>query len=325
MSLSTSSSSAGCFHWLALSLVAAFVMLDVLTRVVLFRVSKDFVRFEAYEKHADALVRHPGLKVAFVGNSATEEAIDPALLENLLYENGAVRSSVDLFLADGSEVTTWRAMVNRYFWKRSTPPDLIVITFFGNSLDDTENIELGRLAQFFTDVTDWPDLFRTDLRRSTQRIEFLIASAWATYAARDRIKQRILSLVVPDYRTFEPMLHDLNRRYEQASIKKEREEVVTHRALESLLAQAREQRVKVLLVAFPMRESQYKVNPAILKIASSSGADFIDMRVLVELQPAHYRDDIHLNAAGKPIYTKRFAEIFTPMLKRLSDDRLSER
>lgn len=325
MSSSISSSKAGHFHWLALFLLATFVILEMFTRLVLFRVSKDFVRFNSYEARADALVKRPGLKVALVGNSATEEAVDPSLLEAMLYRTTAVLTSMDLFLADGSEVTTWRAMVNQYFWKRSTPPDLIVITFFGNSLDDTENIELGRLAQFFTDVTDWPDLFRTDLRGSTQRIEFLIGSAWATYAARDRIKQRILSLVVPDYRTFEPMLHDLNRRYEQASMKKTREEAVTHRALESLLAQAREQRVKVFLVAFPMRESQYKVNPAILKIASSSGADFIDMRVLIELQPAHYRDDMHLNAAGKPIYTKRFAEILTPMLKRLSDDRLSER
>jgi hypothetical protein len=321
-----SSSSGHGFRYLMLSLLAVFVLLEVFTRMVLFQLSKDFVRFQTYKARADTLAKQPGLKLAFFGNSATEEAIDPALLENALKRDGVNQVSMELFLADGSEISTWRSMINHYFWKRSNIPNVIVITFFGNNLDDAANIELGRLAQFFTDVGDWPDLFGIDLRRSEQCIEFLLSSAWATYAARDRIKQRVLNLVVPNYRIYEQTLHDLNRRYvQQTPPPQVTENPVTHRVLQSLLDRAREQGVKVFLVEFPMSMSQYKVSPEIQKIVRSSGADYIDMRDLIDLQPVHYRDEIHLNASGKLVYTKKFAEILISMLERLSKERLLER
>lgn len=326
MSSFISSSSGHGFRYLMLSLLAVFVLLEVFTRMILFQVSKDFVRFQTYEARADALAKQPGLKLAFVGNSITEEAIDRARLETALKRDGVNQISMELFLADGSEISTWRSMINHYFWKRSKIPNVIIITFFGNNLEDTANIELGRLAQFFTDVGDWPDLFGINLLRSEQRIEFLLSSAWATYAARDRIKQRVLNLVVPNYRIYEQRLHDVNRRYvEQTLPAQVTEEPVTHRVLRSLLDRAREQEMKVFLVAFPMWKSQYKVSPEVQNIIRSSGADYIDMRDLSDLQPVHYRDEFHLNVSGKLLYTDKFAEILTPMLERLSKDRLLER
>ena len=63
------------------------VALEIVTRVVLFPASGDFVRFAGYDATAAALSRSPALRVAIVGNSAAEEGIDRTRLEGLLSQS----------------------------------------------------------------------------------------------------------------------------------------------------------------------------------------------------------------------------------------------
>src|SRR6266853_6697074 len=130
MNLSTSSSSLNPLPKLALILVAFFILLEVITRAVLFPMSLDFSRFASYGERADALQSQASLRVAFIGNSATEAGVDVDVLKNILSTNGILVPSVELFLADGSGINTWSSMMNHYFGKRGNAPDLVIITFF---------------------------------------------------------------------------------------------------------------------------------------------------------------------------------------------------
>jgi hypothetical protein len=314
MTSSISSSSGRPLKHIALFLFAMFVALEIVTRAVLFPMSSDYVRFATYAKRADILVNQPGMSIALVGNSATEEGVDPILLKSMLEQNVPGPVHVDLFLADGSEISTWRSVINHYFWKRANKPDVIVITFFDNALEDSDRVEWGRIAQFFTDMSDWPELFRVDLTSNASRIEFLVSSVWATYAARDRIKQRILTLAIPDFRRYGPTLNDLNRRYANQRNEDVSAKRGTYRALSRLLERARAEQVQVLLVAFPTRNSRYTIGPKIQKLAHLTGAEVLDMRQSVKLTCGQYRDDIHLNVDGRAIYSEQLGKAVGPLL-----------
>src|SRR2546425_12762819 len=84
MNLSTSSSSLNPLLKLALILVALFIVLEVITRTVLFPMSLDFGRFASFGERADKLQSRAGLRVAFIGNSATEAGVDVDVLKNTL-------------------------------------------------------------------------------------------------------------------------------------------------------------------------------------------------------------------------------------------------
>jgi hypothetical protein len=94
--------------------------------------------------------------------------------------------------------------------------------------------------------------------------------------------------------------------------------MTSHRALQSVLERAREHGSRLLFVAYPMRDRQYTVHPDALLLIRDFGADYLDMRGLIDLEPRLYRDTYHLTGTGKPIYTKRFAEVLAPMLRTLN-------
>jgi len=315
---STFSSSMDTLRKPALALLALFFVLEVIARAALFPMSLDFGRLASYPERADALQGQGGLRVAFIGNSATEAGVDVHILKETLSINGVLVPSVDLFLADGSGINTWRSMMNHYFWKRGNAPDLVIITFFGSSLDDAQEFEVGRLAQFFTDLRDWPELFQLDLVTTGQRVEWVVSSLWATYAARDRIRDRVLSLCVPNYREYATALHDARRRNALAAREPRTTALKSYRSLQSVLEQARRVGSRLLFVAYPMRDTEYTVHPDALRLIRNLGADYLDMRDLVDLEPMLYRDSYHLTTTGKLIYTERFAEVLAPMLQSLS-------
>jgi hypothetical protein len=315
MSSSTSSSSVKPLLKVAFMLLSLFIVLEFITRTVFFPMSLDFRRFAAYPERADALQSQAGLRVAFVGNSATEAGVDVDVLKDTLSTSNVLVPSVELFLADGSAINTWRSMMNHYFWKRGNAPDLVIVTFFGPNLDDGRQFEVGRLAQFFTDLGDWADLFQIDLVTTSQRVEWVLASVWATYAARDRIRDRVLALFVPDYKEYATVLHDIGRRDAARGAGPRNSPPESHRSLQNVLQRAHKAGSRLLFVAFPMRDTQYTVHPGAVRMIKDFGADYLDMRDLIDLEPALYRDTYHLTTAGKSIYTRRFAEVLAPMLQ----------
>ena len=104
-----------------------------------------------------ALCEQTGLRVAFVGNSATQRGIEKAQFCAELASPAHPRVDADLFLADGSMINTWHYLVKDLFWRPHLHPDWIVITFFDSCLADESHLEIGHLATCFTKHDDWPD------------------------------------------------------------------------------------------------------------------------------------------------------------------------
>ena len=186
--------------WVGLALI--FIALEIFTRSWLFSVSKDFRRFRSYPARAQALVAAPGaMRVAMIGNSATDRGVDGRVVESELGASTPGRPTrADLFVADQSRIDTWRFVFERYFAAPALHPDLVVVTFYENDLEDGNPVEIGRLAQFFTGIGDWPEVMTVNLHSLDDRVIFAASSVWATFAASDRIRERLLGALVPDFR-----------------------------------------------------------------------------------------------------------------------------
>ncbi len=292
---------------LVLVLLVVFVGLEIVTHEVLLPRSRDFARFLSYPRRAEELVHADGRRIAFIGNSATQRGLDPRQFVAGLPNRAGRPVHVDLFVADGAEINTWHYLMKQAFWRRDLNPDWFVITFFGNALEDGNPFEIGRLALFFTERDDWPDLFALDLPSNGERAEFLLSSGWATFAARDRIRKRVLAAVVPDYKDFAEDLHAQRPRAVAPPA------CAAHMpAAGCFLAAARAHRNRICFVAFPTRplgvQPVYEINPEVPRLIHEAGMALLDLRSVPGLTAEHYEDDYHLTLAGAAIYTRHFTQ-----------------
>ncbi len=273
--------------------------LEAFTRRKLYRASKDLARFTTYPARARALSEAPGKRLAFLGNSLTERGVDAQLAAK---ELGV---TADMFVADASHINTWIWMMQREFWSRDLSVDLLVVHFYENGLEDGKRLEVGRLAQFFTTRDDWGELFANDVKTLDGRAEFVVSTVWATYAVRDRIKERVLDLI-PGYQDWLEASNQITFDHDRAlAAAHELKRVPTRHALERFLARAQAHHTKVLFVAFPTM-NPYDVPDETIRTIRDAGMLYLDLRSVPELdRAAHYADDIHLNEAGRAIYTRR--------------------
>ncbi|HEY4056574.1 MAG TPA: hypothetical protein VGM39_08190 [Kofleriaceae bacterium] len=235
--------------------------------------------------------------VAFVGNSITQESIDPTIIGHDL------DAAVDVFAADSSHLNTWTWIVRSAFWNRGKHPDVLVVTFHATSLEDDSKLEIGRLAQFFTTWTDWSELFET-LPSLDDRVEFAVSSRWATFAVRDRIKERVLD-IVPGYK---PWVR-FEKKVPTKTSTKLRAQAPTYRVLTHFLELAKDNNTRVIFVAFPTKSPDgspaYDIPTEADAEIRGAGMTLLDLRRMPGLDvDKDYADDIHLNEHGREIYSR---------------------
>jgi len=297
---------------IGLMLIAALVLVEWGSRATWIPGTSDLERYRAFPERARTLAVAPAPSIAFVGNSVTDRVRLDVLRSEWMALTGD-RLSVDKFIAYDSNLMTWYWMSEQYFWKRDVNPDLLVITYYdGNRLADSEVMEVGNLALFYTDPEDRATLFAHDLKSVEQRADYLLSSTSEAFAARDRIRSRVLNFV-PGFRPFATQTNALNFEHERRLEKSATRGAPTFRTLARFLERARQAGVQVCFVAFPMRPvnghtATYVANPPAIEMIEKAGMLHLDMRDMDELTADMYKDNVHLNARGTPIYTRKFAQ-----------------
>jgi hypothetical protein len=294
-------------RWVVLATIALVLLgLEWVTRTKLFHASKDLSRFAAYPARAKALCATPGKHVAFVGNSLTGEGVDPELFGREMGVNAG------LFVADGSHINTWYWIIRHEFYAQGALPDVIVFHFYETSLEDGKRLEIGRLAQFFTDPGDWPEVFAHDVTGLEPRAELMLSSVWATYAVRDRIKERVLELV-PGFEDFATEMNTIDYAHEARGFAGKPRQAATRNDLGRVIADAKEHHVRLLFVAFPTQPPAgqtvpYEIPDATRQVIDGGGELLLDLRQVPVLEKSHYRDEVHLTREGRAIYTRYLAQ-----------------
>jgi len=305
--------------WSTVLVLLVLAMLEIFSRAVLVGSSKDLRRFREYPAVARALGAAPARRVALIGNSATDRGVDPALLSRELTARVGTGVEARKLVADASRINDWYYILNRFFWQPGVAADLYVVTFYEDDLEDGNRIEIGRLAQFFTTARDWPSVFALDLPTVGDRLDFVMSSAWMTFAVRSRIRERVLEAAVPHYKTFVAATNDANIRHLKRRAPAAAPRVHSYGALERLLGAAAAHGSRIVFVAYPTApvpdSEPYVVDPATVARVTGAGMQLLDMRGRVpDIQPRHYEDDVHLNPEGAALYTRRLAEALAPRL-----------
>lgn len=306
-----------------IALVAILVVLELVVRFGLFRVSKDLRRFRDYPSAAVSLAESSGTKIALFGNSTTDRGIDLAMVDESMEASGSGPAELRVFVADSSEISTWYFLIKHYFWDKGLKPDLAVLSFYGIDLAD-QSPEIGRLAQNFTSIDDWSEVYRTDLTTSADRVDFAISSVWATFSARDRIRDRVLDIAIPHYRDFTRRLNDEVYKHQKAERTKggfkEDSSRPSYRVLARTLSEARRRETKLVFVALPIQvpagEPIYPIAPEVQTMLEDAGVPLIDFRTVDGLDNSLYEDDIHLNPAGRQILSRKMGEALAAYLSR---------
>jgi hypothetical protein len=192
-------------------------------------------------------------------------------------------------------------MVAHDFWAQDLTPDLVVVTYFDGQLADGEEIDIGRLARYFSVPSDWPELFRFDLPRLEQRIELTASWSSAAFAGRRRIKERVLSLF-PNYKESTNLANHVLFDHDRAHGAPQK----TYATLRRFIARAQQHGTRLCFVAFPSQEGT-EISPEARRIILDAGMSLIDLRHIEELRPEHYHDFVHMNESGRDVYTRALA------------------
>jgi len=296
---------------IALLFIAALALIEWGTRMALVPGSSDLDRYRSFPERARGLVAAPAPRIAMVGNSVTDRVL-PKLLQSEWHAVTGESLAVDKFVAYYSNLATWYWMIDQYFWSADLEPDLIVVTYYDEvGLADAPMMEVGALAQFFTDSRDvWP-LFANDIKSLEQRAGYLLSSASTAFATRDRIRDRALNLI-PGYRPFATATNAHSYEYEHKIRMRAAKPAQTFHTLRRLVTRAQQQGVRICFVAFQPRPvtpgaAPYAIHPEIMTTITDAGMLHLDLRDMDELTADLYQDNVHLNARGQPIYTRRLA------------------
>jgi len=274
--------------------------------------TKEYDQFHSYPRLAAELAHRNGLRIALVGASIVHEDIDTTRLTERVRAATRIPAHTASFSADHSFVNTWYYMLMHDFWRPGNRVDLVVIPFVGPSLYDHNEMEIGRLARYFTTVDDWPEVLRTDLATTAERADFLLSSFWTSWAARDRMQELTFTHLLPNYKAF--------AREQQNLVFAE---VFTRRAhkarslvaLDRLLRTAREHDTRLCFVVFPTQRADWNGQPYAdaRRLIEASGTEYVDLRS-GDVDTSIFADLVHMNVDGRALYTGLLADALTPML-----------
>ncbi len=243
--------------------------------------------------------------LVFIGNSLINRAVDTELLGTALTAFSGQRTEVYKITPDGTALADWYCLYNRYLHGSKTHPAIVVVGFAWAQLSDQYPVDAARLGGYFCTMADAGRLTAAGLHHE-QLIEVLAGKIAHTYVNRDLIRNRLLAPLVPHYREQAQKLH-------QAADAPDREPVHgdigrSYRLLADFARLIDAEGGRLLLIAMPVR-NEYSID-AMLPVATRQlGVPLLDLRQLPGLDESMFVDPIHLNAAGRAVFSSHLAEL----------------
>ncbi len=261
-----------------------------------------------------------GKDLLFLGSSITRHGVDVAALEPVLAAEGVAPGtfSFSFIYPDASDILDWTYLYHHYLSPPATQPDVIVINFAGDRLEDVEPNpqQVRRIARHHTSLQDVPQAFAQDFTTLSQRVEFLLSKVFVSFAHRERVRMRLMA-TLPLYRQTQRSLNETQLAQVKAAPAANSDQVTPaerYTRLKRFLAEIDTRSVRVVFVATPVRDP-YRIDPALRTLLTDHGAELLDTRAVLGLTPAVFDDALHLSPEGAEIYSRALAEKLAPVLK----------
>lgn len=262
------------------------------------------------------LAAQPGRHLLLLGNSMTREGVNVETLTSVWAQRGvpAAELAVARVYPDSTQLLDWHYLYRRYLAGETARPDLLVVGFSQLGLHDTpaDADQIGRIARNATTLRDAPELFTHDLHTLSQRAEYLLADTSVGFAIRERIRLRVLDLLIPNFRPTQRALNEAQSEIAAVPVAADTAQL-SYRALQRFLQLVDTQAVEVVFVAMPLR-APYALDPRLPALIDEAGAHLVDLRAVPGLTPAAFRDTLHLAPQGAEIYSRTLAHALLPFV-----------
>lgn len=283
--------------------VAGLLLGEIGMRCIQDRLSVDVGHLRSFPQRANELTtapRHP--QILFLGNSMTRYGVSTeAFAKEFTAQTGLVPATMKIN-PDNTALADWYYAYRNYFFKPDHAPDILMIGFEGGHLRDKPTLHPGRLAQYYCDTSDWPELCRYDLKTFEDRAAYLVCAASAMCSNRDRLQRRFLDTVIPGYRDGS---QELNLR--QKSLAERKLPPPTYNRLREFLRMTRVQNVTVVLASMPIA-APYELDPELLDVLREEGISLVDCRHIPGIVPEMFPDGVHMTSAASQIYSHYLAD-----------------
>lgn len=310
----SSSTSVSKNTWRAL-LLAAFI---VLTGELVIRVAKPFLSGDAMHikqipQIARALEESQGIKILFLGNSMINNGIETDVVKREFKHLNLENAFIAKVNPDGTDLWDWHFLYKNFFLTNSIRPDIIVVGFGRDLLDDQRPANPSRLAGDFCQIRDLRDLMVSNFKNVSNTKEFILASVSLLYSKRETIRNRLIVAFVPFTREITVVIHKSKREMELKFDTRNGMPPVSYARLVKFIDMAQGNGSLVVLIAMPTSDG-YIIRKELLATAEMHGAVVIDMREINYLSKKYFIDAMHLKPEGARILSHELAKRLIPVL-----------
>lgn len=285
------------------AVLATILFSDVALRAVEDRLSGNIAHInEIDELAADYKAGDPE-SILFMGNSLTNNGVNAEITRKLLNENGHAVTTMNKIVPDATTIWSWACIADNQFLNRDVLPATVVLGFGWNQLSDQSRILPTRLGAFFCSTGDLLSISEHKRLTSAEIGEFLTARTLRTYAHRETVRNRVLSLLVPHY---QQMTQENNRRLRNAA-DSAGPQVFSYTVLQDLIADLSKQGTKLIIMAMPVRDLPYEIDAGLARLLREEQVPVLDYRHLNGIDEASFLDDMHLDPNGATVLTTRMA------------------
>ncbi|MES9970953.1 MAG: hypothetical protein ABW092_13045 [Candidatus Thiodiazotropha sp.] len=244
----------------------------------------------------------PGLLI--LGNSLTNDGIDAPLLQSSMNIQGLAYPTIEKIVPDGTTIWSWSCILRNRIYELPNKPDTVLIGFAWSQLADQSRLLPTSLGGFFCSYKDLLHLTDQATMNSAQIGEFITASTFRLFTHREAIRNRMLSMLIPHYMT---STQEINRRLRNTNDTAGGADT-TYRELSQVIEQLKSYDKDIFLMAMPVRNNHYSLDPELIDTVKNSDITLLDYRNLDFITDDLFTDEMHLTKAGSALLTARLAD-----------------
>lgn len=237
----------------------------------------------------------------FLGNSLIREGIDPTTFGGDVFKINP----------DDTSIVEWRYLFDGVAKSDMTSDHQVFLGYAQNQLTDDSIVRPRRLGSQYLTATTLPSIWSTDVTDFGGRCELLLSRVSASIANAERIRTRVLAMIVPQYET---TAQRLNQAVVMASTSNEKREP-TYDRLQHVIDTALHSKINLTIIAIPVGEA-YELEPGLLERLANAGVPHIDGRNVSGIHHDSFPDGYHMDGNAAKLFTAFVREEFANGLAR---------
>ncbi|MBT3029907.1 MAG: hypothetical protein N0E58_10215 [Candidatus Thiodiazotropha endolucinida] len=253
----------------------------------------------------------PGLLV--LGNSLTNNGIDATLLKSGLEAQGLAYPTVEKMVPDATTIWSWSCILRNRIYDLKNKPNTVFIGFAWNQLADQSRLLPTQLGGFFCSYSDLMHFTEQTEMGSAEIGEFLTASTFRLFTHREAFRNKMLGILIPHYMS---ATQEINRRMRNAG-NSAGDPDLTYRELSQVIEKMESYNKHVVLMAMPVRDNTYELDPELINLVKSEGVTLLDYRSPVFITDNLFLDEMHLNENGSALLTQQLVVDFAKVRSTL--------